>query len=257
MLKVRPNNSSNKKIYLASDFHLGVPDAAASLEREKKIIRWLDEIARDAELIIFAGDIFDFWFEYKHVVPKSHIRFLGKIAELRDRKIEIIFFAGNHDMWMFNYFTEELGIPILREPKTFSFFEKKYLIGHGDGLGPGDDKYKIIKRIFSNRYLQWLFGWLHPNISFWAAKKWSANSKQKNLVKDDQFLGIKEILFQYCQMIEDKNHHDYYVFGHRHLPLEMPINGGTAKYINLGEWLSQYSYLEIDSHKTELKYFES
>ncbi len=249
------NLTTDKKVYLASDFHLGVPDMETSLLRERKIIRWLDSIAENAGLIILVGDIFDFWFEYKHVVPKSHIRFLGKLAELRDRNVDIIFFAGNHDIWMFDYFTQELDIPIYRHAQEFEFFGKRYLIGHGDGLGPGDTKYKIIKHIFINPIAQWFFGWIHPNVGFWAANKWSANSKKKSIDSENLFLGVKEILYQYSTAIESNKHHDFYVFGHRHLPLEMDING-IATYINLGEWLSQCHYLEIDKNETKLLRFE-
>jgi len=255
MSEILQKTPKNKKIYVASDFHLGVPNPTASLERERKIVKWLSQVADNAELIILAGDIFDFWFEYKYVVPKGHIRFLGKLAELRDQGIAILIFAGNHDMWMFDYFPNELQIPVFHEPKKFTFFEKDYLIGHGDGLGPGDKKYKTIKKIFKNPLHQWLFSWLHPNIGFWAANKWSANSKKKSIEKNDPFLHEKEMIFQFCQSVESNTHHDFYVFGHRHLPLEMDVTN-YSKYINLGEWITQYNYLEISQEGTKLIHFE-
>ena len=136
---------SGKKIYFASDFHLGVPDHEASLAREKRIIRWLDHVKGDAHSIYLLGDIFDFWFEYKQAIPKGFVRLLGKLAELRDTGMPIYFFTGNHDMWMFDYFPKELGIPIYREPIELVIENHKLMIGHGDGLGPGDTSYKILK----------------------------------------------------------------------------------------------------------------
>ena len=155
---------SDKKIYFASDFHLGVPDHKTSLVRERKIIRWLDEIKSDAHSIYLLGDIFDFWFEYKEAIPKGFIRLQGKLAELRDEGMPIYFFTGNHDMWMFNYFPNELGINIYREPIELSIGAQTLMIGHGDGLGPGDTSYKILKKFFNSSLCQWLFARLHRNL---------------------------------------------------------------------------------------------
>ena len=139
----------NKKIYFASDFHLGIPNNLQSNEREKIIVAWLDKVKIDAKEIYLVGDLFDFWFEYKYTVPKGCIRFLGKIAELVEHGIQFHLFTGNHDMWMFDYLEREFGITINREPITKKINDKIFLIGHGDGLGPGDKKYKIIKRFFT------------------------------------------------------------------------------------------------------------
>jgi len=153
-----------KKVYFASDFHLGIDARLSSREREKQLVRWLEQIRKDAYSIYLVGDVFDFWFEYKTVVPKGYVRLLGKLAELRDEGIPIYFFTGNHDMWMFSYFEEELGIPIYREPIVREIMGKTFFIGHGDGLGPGDHGYKFIKRVFANPVCQWLFERLHPKI---------------------------------------------------------------------------------------------
>ncbi|PSR53666.1 UDP-2,3-diacylglucosamine hydrolase [Adhaeribacter arboris] len=247
--------SPGKKIYFASDFHLGVPDAASSLAREKKIVRWLDQIKKDAELIILVGDIFDFWFEYKHAIPRGFIRLQGKLAELTDNGIAVYFFTGNHDMWMFDYFTKELNIPIIRKPISTQFNDKTFFIGHGDGLGPKDYTYKVLKRIFANKMCQWLFARVHPNFGIGLATKWSQRSRISNTVKDEVFKGEKEWLITFCRNMEQRTHHDYYIFGHRHLPIDIQINN-QARYVNLGEWVNFYSYAVFDGHQLTLHYFE-
>lgn len=247
----------NKKIYFASDFHLGVPDRNSSLIREKKIISWLDTVKHDAHSIYLLGDIFDFWFEYKYTVPKGYIRLLGKLAELRDAGIPIIFFTGNHDLWMFDYFPKELGIPVYNDPQALEVGNQKLLIGHGDGLGPGDTTYKLLKRyFFNNKVAQWLFGWLHPNIGMRFANAWSKNSRIANIKKEEQkFHGEEgEFLWMYCRELEKTQHHEYYIFGHRHLPLTLKVNDQST-YINLGEWVNYTTYAVYDGTKVELKTF--
>ena len=247
----------NKKIYFASDFHLGVPDYERSLIREKRIISWLDSIRNDAHSIYLLGDIFDFWFEYKYTVPKGYVRLLGKLAELRDSGIPVFFFTGNHDLWMFDYFPRELSIQIYNDPQVLHVGAQKLLIGHGDGLGPGDKTYKLLKRyFFSNKFAQWLFHWLHPNIGMWVANTWSKKSRIANTRKEgEKFYGEGgEWLYIYCQEQERKNHHDYYVFGHRHLPLTMKITGEST-YVNLGEWVNFNTFAVYDGTKVELKTF--
>jgi UDP-2,3-diacylglucosamine hydrolase len=226
-----------KKIYFASDFHLGTPNLASSLEREKRIVRWLEQIENDAQAIFFLGDQFDFWFEFKHVIPKGFSLFIGKLAAMRERHVPIYFFTGNHDMWMFDYFPTELGIPVFRNNITLKINNTSFLIGHGDGLGPGDTKYKFLKLFFNSRFCQRLFAFLHPWIGFSIATKWSKSSRIANTIKDEKFLGDKEYLWIFCQETEQKQHFDYYIFGHRHLVLDLPV-GGNSRYLNLGEWVS-------------------
>lgn len=249
------NLPPGKKLFFASDFHLGAPNAEESLNREKKIIRWLNSIKHEAHTIFIMGDIFDFWFEYRHTIPKGFIRLQGKLAELRDEGIPIVFFSGNHDMWMFDYFPQELGIPIYREPISFSTGDKKFLIGHGDGLGPGDYSYKFIKKIFNNKVCQWLFGFLHPNIGIAFANYWSRSSRISQNKKDTEFLGDDEWLYSYCKDQEKEKHHDFYIFGHRHLPLDLKV-GESSRYINLGEWVNYYTYAVFNGKNLELKKFE-
>lgn len=245
-----------KKIYLASDFHLGAPNSLESKTREHRIIRWLDFIASDAAAIFLVGDIFDFWFEYKEVIPKGYVPFISKIAQLRSQGIPIYFFTGNHDLWMKDYFTSELGIPVFHEPIRLTSEGKSFLIGHGDGLGPGDGSYKVLKKVFTHPVSNWLFKWIHPDLGIKLAKAWSGRSRISNLAKDENhFLGEDEWLWQYAKEMEQKNHFDYYVFGHRHLPLELTV-GEKSIYFNLGEWVSQNTFLQFDGNKPELIEFE-
>jgi UDP-2,3-diacylglucosamine hydrolase len=203
------------------------------------------------------GDIFDFWFEYKHAIPKGFIRLQGKLAELRDAGIPIIFFTGNHDMWMFDYFPKELGIPVYHDPVILTHQQQRLMIGHGDGLGPGDKFYKILKKIFSNSIAQWLFARIHPNLGIALAKNWSRRSRIANTKKEEKFYGEEnEFLVAYCKEMERKIHHDYYVFGHRHLPLNLSV-GEQSQYINLGEWVHFNTYAEYDGKTMELKTFTS
>jgi UDP-2,3-diacylglucosamine hydrolase len=246
-----------KKLFFASDFHLGVPDYATSLEREKRIVKWLDAIKAEAHTIYLVGDIFDFWFEYKHAIPRGFIRLQGKLAELRDNGIPIIFFTGNHDMWMFDYFPHELGIPIIRAPHVLRVGNQKLLIGHGDGLGPGDTTYKFLKKFFNSRLCQWLFARLHPNFGIGLASYWSRKSRISNLKQEEKFEGEeREFLWVYCNEIERKEHHDFYIFGHRHLPLDLRIND-QSRYINLGEWVNFNTYAVYDGQNVELKKFNT
>ena len=246
---------SSKKIYFLSDFHLGAPNAAASLIREKKIIQFLNEIKEDAAEIFILGDLFDFWYEYKKVVPKGYVRILGKLAELSDSGIPLYFFVGNHDMWMNDYFQKELNIPVFFEPKEFIYSGKKFLIGHGDGLGPGDHGYKFIKKIFRNKVCQWFFGILPPYIGMGIAGYFSRKSRAQTGQTDEVFLGEdKEWLVQYSKEILQKQHYDYFVFGHRHLPLDIKLNE-TSRYLNLGDWIKYNSYAVFDGDDITLTYY--
>lgn len=246
---------NGKRIYFASDFHLGVPTYEASLEREKRIVKWLDSIKHDAHSIYLLGDIFDFWFEYRHAIPKGFIRLQGKLAELRDQGIPITFFTGNHDMWMFDYFEKELSIPIVRKPQQLQVGNQLLMIGHGDGLGPGDTTYKFIKKFFDSRLCQWLFARIHPNFGIGLAKFWSRKSRISNLKKEEKFINEEgEFLWVYCKEVEKNTHHDFYIFGHRHLPLDLRLNE-SSRYINLGEWVHFSTYGIYDGQNVELKTF--
>jgi len=245
----------DKKIYFISDFHLGAPDYATSLEREKKIVRFLDEAKKDAAIVFIVGDLFDFWYEYRTVVPKGYVRILGKMAELTDSGIPLHFFVGNHDMWMKGYFEKELNIPVYFEPKTFEFNNKQFLIGHGDGLGPGDHGYKFMRKIFRNPFCQWLFGILPPAAGVGLANYLSRSSRAVTGEYDAQFLGEdKEWLIIYCKEVLQKKHYDYFIFGHRHLPIDFALND-NSRYINLGDWIKYDSYAVFDKDGLALKYY--
>jgi UDP-2,3-diacylglucosamine hydrolase len=244
-------------IYFLSDFHLGAPNAAASLVREKKIVAFLEEIKNNAAQIFIVGDLFDFWYEYKKVVPKGYVRILGKLAELTDAGVTIHFFVGNHDMWMKDYFEKELNIAVYFEPKEFVLGNKKFLIGHGDGLGPGDEGYKFIKKIFRNKICQWLFGILPPRVGIGVADFFSKKSRAKTGTTNEVFLGEeKEWLVIYCKEILQKQQYDYFIFGHRHLPLNIKLNP-QSNYINLGDWIQYFTYAIFDGEKTTLEYYKN
>ena len=248
--------ADNKKIYFLSDFHLGAPDAVSSLVREKKIIAFLDEIKNKASRIFILGDLFDFWFEYKNVVPKGYVRILGKLAEITDSGVPIDFFVGNHDMWMKDYFQKELNIKVHFEPVSFQLHDKKFLIGHGDGLGPGDHGYKFIKKLFRNPIAQTAFGILPPVIGIGLANYFSRSSRAKTGNSDEVFESAeKEWLVSYCKDVLKNEHYDYFVFGHRHLPLDIQLNE-NSKYINLGDWIKYFSYAELEEQQLQLKYYK-
>ena len=246
-----------KKIYFASDFHLGVPDYESSLKREKRLVRWLDQIKGDAEEIWLLGDLFDFWFEYKTVVPRGYVRFLGKLAEISDSGIPIHIFTGNHDMWIFDYLPKESGVILHKEPLTRIWNEKKFFIGHGDGLGPGDHGYKFIKKVFANKLCQWLFKWIHPDVGIGIANFFSAKSRVANDEYDKVYLGDdKEWLAIYAKGILENEHFNYFIFGHRHLPIDIEV-GTDSRYINLGEWIKYNTYAIFDGENLLMKSFES
>ena len=234
-----------KKIYFASDNHLGAPTAKESIPREKKFVKWLDSIKHDSEAIFLLGDLFDFWFEYKTVVPKGFVRVLGKLAELKDAGIDIYFFVGNHDLWMRDYFQKELNIPVFHEPQEFDINGKLFLIGHGDGLGPGDYGYKRMKKVFTFPFFKWLFRWLHPDIGVKLGHYFSVKNKLISGDEDAQFLGEEnEWLALYCRKKLTEKHYDFFIFGHRHLPLEIELNSSST-YINLGDWIQYFTYGEF------------
>lgn len=245
-----------KKIYFASDQHFGVPNQSESRIREEKFIRWLDVMKKDAQVLFLMGDLFDFWHEWKYVVPKGYIRVLGKIAELKDSGIEIYFFVGNHDLWMKNYFEEELGIPVYFEKRYYEINNKNFLLAHGDGLGPGDKGYKRMKKVFTNPLAQWAFRWLHPDIAMRIANYMSQKNKLISGEEDKAFLGEdKEFLIQYAKEKLKTENIDYFVFGHRHLPLIFDLEKG-AKYINLGDWIVYFTFGVYDGGSFEVQTFE-
>ena len=240
------------KIYFASDLHLGVPDHASSLEREKHFVRWLDMIKEDCLELFLVGDLFDFWFEYKTVVPKGYVRLLGKLAELHDNGITIHYFTGNHDLWQRNYFPEEIGAKVYYDPIRRDILGRDFFIGHGDGLGPGDHGYKFMKKVFRNRVMQWMFHRFHPNFGIGLANYFSRMSRKKTGDKDAIDYGEKEFLTIFCRdTLKKEPEIDYFVFGHRHLPKELELEPGKF-YINLGDWMGHFTYLRVSEDAVEL-----
>jgi UDP-2,3-diacylglucosamine hydrolase len=244
--------TASQKIYFLSDFHLGVPDHASSLAREKRIVAFLNEAEKDAAEIHILGDLFDMWFEYREVVPRGFVRLLGKIAEITDRGIPVHLYIGNHDMWIFDYVPKETGVILHREEVAREWNGQKFLIGHGDGLGPGDGGYKFMKRIFRNGFMQWCFARLHPNMGLGIAHFWSSRSKLKNYANDKKFLGAnKEWLAIHCREVLKKDHYDWFIFGHRHLPLSLSV-GPRSRYLNLGDWITYFTYAVFDGNTLRL-----
>ncbi len=249
---------AGKKIYFASDFHFGIPTHAASVARERRVCQWLDEVSKDAAQIYLVGDMFDAWFEYKNVVPKGYTRFLGKLAELTDKGMHIEAFTGNHDLWMKGYFHQELNIHVHHQPIERTFNGKSFFIGHGDGLGPGDHGYKMLKKVLRSPVSQWMYRRLHPDTGVGLAG-WFSRRGEKHTGGDQEekepFLGPeKEWLVQFCLETLNEKHFDYFIFGHRHLALEylLPQN---SLYVNLGDWLRYDSYGEFDGKDLKLKYY--
>ncbi len=249
---------SKNKIYFASDFHLGLDvKHQTSAERERKIIRWLDVISQDAKALYLVGDVFDYWFEYRSTVPKGYVRFLGKLAAMRDSGIEIYFFTGNHDMWMFAYLEKELGIVTYRKPITQKIDGFQFMIGHGDGLGPNDNLYKGMKKVFSNRLAQRLFSIVHPTWALGLMRWFSYKDRRYPGEQEPYQDAEKEWLVAYVESAQSQNPIDYYIFGHRHLPIKYTLKSGKGTYYNLGEWMYASSYGVWDGKDFTLAFFES
>ena len=247
-------SNNRQKTYFISDIHLGLPNHDKSLVREKLLVKLLDELKENTKTIYFVGDIFDFWWEYNHVVPSGYVRLLGKIAELSDAGIEIIFFTGNHDVWMKNYLKKELGITLRYKELKTEINGKKFFIAHGDGLGKGDKGYKLLKIAFTSKFLQWCYSRLHPNFSFWLASLWSQNRRKKEKFYD--FKGEEnEILVQFAKDTLKTEYFDFFIFGHRHFPVM--LNLGNSKYANIGDWLINFTFLEFNGKELQQYTFKN
>ncbi len=245
-----------KRVYFVSDSHLGAKGRVSSRERERLLVNWLDRVKKDAAAIYLLGDIFDFWFDYSTVVPRGYVRLLGKIAGICDSGIPVHYFPGNHDMWAFGYFESELGVKLQKGPLSTTIMGKRFHLGHGDGLGPGDRGYKLLKSIFACRFCQFLFAALHPGIGVRLALRLSKTSRAANDSREEEFLGNdREWLIQYCKKHLEKEKVDYFVFGHRHLPIDAEVLPGV-RYVNTGDWFRHFSYAVFDGSEIRLEYFE-
>ena len=249
--------ATSKKVYFLSDFHLGAPNAVESRKREDRLVRFLQDARKDAGVIFIVGDIFDFWFEYKTVVPKGFVRILGTLAQMADEGIQLHIFTGNHDLWMQDYLSKELNAKLYFEPQQFTIQNKQFLIGHGDGLGPGDEGYKRLKRIFTNPLCQWLFRWLHPDAGIQLANYFSRKSRAKTGNADELFLGEdKEWLILYAKEQAKTMAVDYFIFGHRHYAIDLRLND-KSRYINLGDWIRLNTYAVFDGNELQLLTWEA
>ena len=248
---------TGKKVYFLSDFHLGAPNDTESRKREDRLVRFLQDARKDAGIIFIVGDIFDFWFEYKTVVPKGFVRILGTLAQIADEGIELHIFTGNHDLWMQDYLSKELNAKLYFEPQEFTIHNKQFLIGHGDGLGPGDNGYKRLKKIFTNPICQWLFRWLHPDAGIQLANYFSRKSRAKTGNADELFLGEdKEWLILYTKEQAKTRAIDFFIFGHRHYAMDFKINE-KSRYINLGDWIRLNTYAVFDGNELQLLTWEA
>lgn len=246
------------KLYFAGDFHFGMPNHARSLEREKNVVDWLDSIAHDASGIFLMGDQFDFWFEHRYTVPAGYVRFLGKVASLCDRGIPVFMFRGNHDMWTMGYWEKELGVKVVSDELRFQCAGKVFYLHHGDGLGNGEKSYKLLRRIFRAPWSSWLFARLHPNLGFALARAWSRKSRLAQGNRYEKFLGEdREWLIGFCkEFLSNREHVDYFVFGHRHLVIDMEVGEGS-RYLNPGTWFNDTAYAVFDGTNMEIKRFSA
>ncbi|TVQ75700.1 MAG: UDP-2,3-diacylglucosamine diphosphatase [Flavobacteriales bacterium] len=244
-------------IYFVSDLHLGAPNLKDSHVREQRFLRWIDQHQADMDALFIVGDLFDFWFEYKRVVPRGFVRTLGRLATLSDSGIPIYFFTGNHDLWVDDYLEKEIGCKVFTEPQCFELQGKKLLVGHGDGLGPGDHGYKFLKRIFTNPFLKWCFARIHPNTGIALADYFSRKSRAKTGHKDQETNGMdEEWLYVYARDYQQTNTPvDLFVFGHRHLPFDEKLPEG-GRYINLGDWIQYFTFGKLCKGEMTLEEFK-
>lgn len=243
-------------IFFASDFHLGVPDHAQSRKREDDVCKWLEFAGKEGNEIFLLGDVFDFWFEYKRVVPKGFVRLLGTLASITDRGIPITIFRGNHDMWMFDYLEKECGVKLVSDELVIDRNGKKFFLHHGDGLGPGDRMYKFIRAVFRSGWAQWLFARLHPNFGMALGYALSRRSRISQTDQYEKYMGDeKEFITQFCKDRSAEGPYDFMIFGHRHLELDIQVNG-YCRYINLGEWVHGRTYAVFDGQDVQLKTWE-
>lgn len=244
--------SEQGKIYFISDIHLGAPAFKNNRERERLFARWLDEIKTDVAELYLMGDIFDFWYEYKKVVPRGFTRILGRIADMTDNGIPVYFFPGNHDLWVFDYLPQETGVVVHRDAIIQEIRGRKFFLAHGDGIDPSDKGYLRLKKIFTNKTLQWLFSRLHPNFAFFVAHKWSESSRLAKIDEVDEFKMEEEGMYKFAVEINSRENIDYFVFGHRHTSVDIQMPG-NARFILLGDWINNFTYGVFDGNNFEIK----
>jgi UDP-2,3-diacylglucosamine hydrolase len=241
-----------KKAYFASDFHLGMYPHDISALREKEIIQWLDSIKTDAGALFLVGDIFDYWYEYKKVAARGHVRFLAKICEFTDNGIPVYFFTGNHDVWVFDYLPSETGVKVFYNAIEIEINDQKFIIGHGDGIGPGDWNYKFLRTCFHNKFLQFLFSKIHPNLTYALGQNWSKHSRYSKGIFEE-FHGMdKEFNILFAKNYLRSHTINYFIFGHRHIPMDIRLNERSKLY-NLGEWIFAKTFAVFDGKTMRLE----
>ncbi len=247
--------SKQGKIYFISDVHLGAPALKNNSERELLFARWLDEIKTDVEELYLMGDIFDFWYEYKKVVPRGFTRILGRIADLTDKGIPVYFFPGNHDLWVFDYLPTELGVEVHHQEIIKTIKGKKFFLAHGDGLDEEDKGYIRLKKIFTNKTMRWVFSRLHPNFAFFIAHRWSKSSRLTKMIPEKDFLVKNEGMYKFAGNFLRNEYIDYFILGHRHQMVNEAMTEKT-RFILLGDWINNFSYGVFDGEKFELKKYK-
>lgn len=250
---------NGKKIYFISDAHLGARFHTDHRAIEKKLVRWLDSVKETASAIFMLGDMFDYWYEYKYVVPKGFIRFLGKLAELSDSGVEIHIFIGNHDVWLFNYLPEEVGAIIHRDVLTVELLGQRFFLGHGDEIDYRSRSFRLLRKLFRNRFCQWLYAGIHPRWSFRFALSWSLNSRKSELKKNQELTYAGEAAEYMVEFAKDylRTHPDinFFIFGHRHIMLDLMLTK-TSRLLIAGDWMKLFSYIEWDGKELSLNQFE-
>jgi UDP-2,3-diacylglucosamine hydrolase len=247
-----------KKTYFISDAHLGVDGDYSSKERENMLVDWLEEVSQDASAIYFLGDIFDHWFEYKHVIPRGFTSFIAKLVELRKKDIPLYYFTGNHDMWMFSFFEKDLGIPVLRKPLLMELEGKKIYLAHGHGLSSAPLGDRLMKSLFDNSFLQWCFARLHPNLALSIMRFFSRRSRTANAYKDEVFEARKEYMIDYSEsLLHQHSDLDYVIMGHRHLTIDYTLSNGKTRYINLGDWVKYFSYAVLSAGELKIEFYRN
>lgn len=242
-------------IYFISDAHLGSQVITNNRKHEQKLVRWLEMVRKDATAIYLLGDMFDFWFEYKTVVPKGYVRFLGKLAELVDAGIEIHFFIGNHDIWTFGYLENEVGLIVHKGPFVTRLGNKTFYMAHGDGLDSRDHGYHFIRHIFHSKTAQKLFGYVPPRLGQGLGYTWSKNNRKKILHLENKYLGENdETIVVFAKQYAENNEVDFLIFGHRHIFLDLEIKN-RKRVIILGDFVGIYSYGVFDGEDFRLEYY--
>ncbi len=252
--------TKRNKIYFASDAHLGARFHSDPRAVEKKLVRWLNSIKDDAKELWLLGDMFDYWYEYKYVVPKGFTRFLGKLAELSDEGVEIHIFIGNHDIWMFDYLPQEIGAIIHREPLTIDLLGKRFFLAHGDEVDYRSKAFQLMRKIFRNRFCQFLYGGIHPRWTFGFALSWSLSSRKKGLKKEKTKTYQGEASEYLVTFAKDylKTHPDinFFIFGHRHIMLDLMLSR-TSRILIAGDWMQYFSYIVWDGECLYMDQFET